>query len=395
MISTIVIKAIRACNLRCTYCYYINEDTKDYGKVIQPQTLERLYSHVAEYLGDKHGFTFVWHGGEPLMLGRKRFQSYLDLQAKYFSPGSVNNCVQTNGVLIDQPWIDFFKVNSVGVGISIDSSPQAHDKNRVTIRGAGTYDKVVQAIELLRANDMPVGTLAVVDGNFDGGKALDSVERLGIPACDFLIPMSNNALENSANCEDYRSHTDFTKIGAFLASAFRRWSTHPKPEFTVRLFECVIRNAFGFDSGYLDAGSVNLADFLVLETDGALCLDPDFWHIDRYDLGCHYKLNFNVGDEDFNLHAVESRMAAFTVENHLETLPDACQQCKVRSLCRGSHPASRFGPDGSFNHRSAYCEAMYALCDSVVDYIDSKGLTEHLCDDDLKRHLGRQAATAA
>lgn len=390
MIGTVVVKSVRACNLRCPYCYYINENTTDYGRVVAAESIEKLYAAVSDYLAGKRGFSFVWHGGEPLLLGRKRFQRFLDLQTKYFAANQVQNFIQTNGVLVDQDWVEFFRKNGVGVGVSIDSSPRAHDKNRITTRGIGTYARVVEAIKLLNSNGLQVGALSVVDGDFDGYEALRHIKGLGVLACDFLIPMTNNALQQREGAVPYRDYTDFGKIGTFLVGAFRGWVEHPDSEFTVRLFECVIRNAFGFESGYLDAGSTNLADFVVLETDGEFCFDPDFWHIDRYDLGRQYSLGFNVHDEGFSLAAVERHMEDFIRAHHLNALPDDCQRCKVRSLCRGAHPASRFGADGSFNHRSAYCEAMYALCSEVLRYIVERGYLEYLYDDDLKRHLDRQ-----
>lgn len=390
MIRTAVIKSVRACNLRCRYCYYINEQTSHYGQIIAAETLEKLYGHVSDYLSGQRGFAFIWHGGEPLLLGRKRFQKYLDLQAKYFEPDQVQNVVQTNGLLIDQAWIDFFQSNKLGVGISIDS-PGAHDKNRVTTRGDGTYSRVVDAIKLLSLNRLSVGAISVVDGEFNGYQALGDIEKLGVFACDFLIPMTNNALQERGRAGDYRNYTNFAKIGEFLQSAFRWWVEHPKPDFAVRLFECVIRNAFGFDSGYLDTGSTNLAEFVVLESNGEFCLDPDFWHIDRYELGRHYRLGFDVHDDGFSMVALERRMQDFVRSHRLNALPDDCQRCKVRSLCRASHPASRYGADGSFNHRSAYCEAMFALCEEVLRYIVERGYADYLYDDDLKRCVNRQA----
>jgi uncharacterized protein len=391
MIGTVVIKAVRACNLRCPYCYYINDQTVGYGKVVSAETLARLYSSTAEYLTDPDQvFTYVWHGGEPLILGRGRFQEFLDAQCGFLDPGRVRNVVQTNGVLIDQDWIDFFQRNDVGVGISIDGTREAHDKNRVTPGGAGTYDTVVDAVRLFAENGMPVGTLSVIDGDFSGYAAVEHIQQLGVPACDFLIPMTNNALQDQAAAGNYHSYTDFAKIGSFLEGAFRRWVEQSEPDLTIRLFECLIRNAFGFESGYLDAGATNLADFLVLETDGELCLDPDFWHIDRYGLGSHYRLAANVHDDDFSMVAVERQMAEFIRTYRLDSLPDECQTCTVRSICRGSHPASRFGSDGSFNHRSAYCRAMFAVCEKVLEFIVERGYAEHLCDEDLQRYLGQR-----
>ena len=50
MICLAVIKAVRACNLRCPYCYYINDDTPSYGKIIEEETLRRFYAGVAAHL---------------------------------------------------------------------------------------------------------------------------------------------------------------------------------------------------------------------------------------------------------------------------------------------------------------------------------------------------------
>ena len=58
---------------------------------------------------------------------------------------------------------------------------------------------------------------------------------------------------------------------------------------------------------------------------------------------------------------------------------------------RGAHPASRYDDqDGSFDHPSAYCTAMYALSERVVEFLVEKGLEEHLVDADLQSDLWRR-----
>jgi uncharacterized protein len=109
MINTLVLKSIRACNLRCPYCYYINEQTEKYGLAIKEELLGRLYSAFSTYIADKLKEVYlIWHGGEPLLLGRQRFQRFLNLQKDFFPPDVVRNAVQTNGVLVDDNWLDFF-----------------------------------------------------------------------------------------------------------------------------------------------------------------------------------------------------------------------------------------------------------------------------------------------
>lgn len=384
MIQLVVIKAIRACNLRCPYCYYINEDTPRYGLIVSERTLEKLYEQVARYVGQRTGFAFIWHGGEPLMLGRKRLQAFLDLQRRFFSKDQVRNLLQTNGVLLDQAWVDFFKENEVGVGLSLDGTQRTHDRTRITRTGRGSYHDVIRALELCRRNGMSVGVLAVASGDADGYETLAHFQELGVEACDFLMPMTNNALQARGAGPEYDRFTDFQRVGAFLRGAFRRWVEQPEPFISVRFFESLIQNAFGISNDYLDAGPTTLAENLVLETDGDVCLDTDFWHVDRYGLGAQYRLTMNVHDRDFSLARVEAALEAVVAERGLARLPGACQACQVRSICHASHPASRFDSDGSFDHRSAYCEAMYALSDEILAYLVQRGYADRLFDPDLR-----------
>jgi uncharacterized protein len=388
MIDLMIIKSTRACNLRCPYCYYINEHTPNYGSVITEQTLEAAYSHIAAYIGTKSRFGLVWHGGEPLLMGRKRFQTFLDLQRQHFSSHQVHNVLQSNGALITQDWIDFFRENNVGVGISLDGDEQHHNATRITRSGKGTYDKVVGAIRLFQSNGIPVGVLCVADGRYDGYSTLRHFQELGVPLCDFLIPISNNALQEAAAPD--AKQIDFREVGTFLTDAFRAWVENPNPPISVRLFESMIQNAFGLPHGYLNAGSRCLTENVVLETNGDVCLDTDFWQIDRFALGEQYKLNFNVHDHDFSLARVEEQLSAFVEQNDLDRLPDACESCRMRSICHASHPASRYGTDRSFNHRSAYCDAMLTLSEAVLSHLSKNGLSHELYDLDLRRDVQAQ-----
>ncbi|MBA2521327.1 MAG: radical SAM protein [Chloroflexia bacterium] len=393
MIHVVVIKAIRACNLRCSYCYYINEDTPNYGMIISTETLKRLYAHLATYLAGRTDFAFVWHGGEPLLLGKRRFQAFLDLQADYFAPGQVRNVLQTNGVLVDQAWIDFFQRNQIFAGVSLDGTRDNHDQYRKTIKGRGTYDEVLNAVRLFQENGLHIGVISVVHDGLDGAASLRHFQDLGVAVADYLIPMTNNALQESDLAGDYGTFTDFATIGSALTDAFQAWVKYPEPAIKVRLFEGLIQNAFGLEHGYLNAGSFDLSENLILETNGDVCLDTDFWHIDRFALGDQYHLQTNVHDPDFSFAAAEASLHAFVRAHHLDQLPDDCQRCKVRSICHASHPASRFGADGTFNHRSAYCEAMYMLSDAVLDYVADAGYTASLYDADLRRAMTDQGET--
>jgi uncharacterized protein len=83
----------------------------------------RLAHLTAKALGSAEPklVNFIWHGGEPLLLGRDFFRKALSLQEKFLQPRRyVLNSIQTNGTLIDEAWCEFFGRNKFTVGISID-----------------------------------------------------------------------------------------------------------------------------------------------------------------------------------------------------------------------------------------------------------------------------------
>lgn len=142
---TIVSKVSKRCNIRpaCEYCYdyAAKSDSSEFD--MNFSTLENM---IKTSVGDNH-FTrvrFVWHGGEPLIVGKSFYEKALEFQKKYNKRGIiVTNRIQTNAVALDDEWIDFFKTND----FNMESSFDAFD-NDIT---RGQTDKVYK--NLLNARD--------------------------------------------------------------------------------------------------------------------------------------------------------------------------------------------------------------------------------------------------
>lgn len=392
-ISTVVIKTIRACNLRCPYCYYINADTTAYGLTIGHECIEAFYEKFSQYGSGSGGIDFIWHGGEPLLLGKQRFTAYLELQRDFFSPGQVRNSIQTNGTLLDSDWLDLFQRYDVSIGVSLDGPQAVHDLNRPTVAGQGSFAQVMRGIQLLKQREVPVHVLHCIGPDLEGAEAVAFMEGLEVDGCDFLLPMSNHPLSRRRVLEIRAragsSGTEEDYVGEFLASAFSRW-VRTDCSLRVRLFEDLIRCALGVGNGFPYSGPSEevLADFVLLETDGSLCMDVEFGEIDRYRLGKEYRTGLNILHEGTTLEMVEAEIRRRVRSKSLAKLPDECQPCLVRSVCRASHPASRYDDfDGSFNHRSVHCSPMYRLCKLVVEFIQGEGLTSELVDKRLREEV--------
>jgi MoaA/NifB/PqqE/SkfB family radical SAM enzyme len=129
-----------ACNLRCTGCW-----AAEYGGRLSME-LELLDRIVTE--GKALGtYLYIYSGGEPLL----RKSDIITLCEKH------SDCMFlafTNGTLIDAPFAaNMRRVRNFIPAISVEGFREASDSRR----GAGTYDKAVKAMELLRESRLPFG----------------------------------------------------------------------------------------------------------------------------------------------------------------------------------------------------------------------------------------------
>ncbi|MFI0780119.1 hypothetical protein [Streptomyces sp. NPDC021212] len=93
--------------LDCQYCYL------PFRKIEQRMPIEvaqAVASSVNAWSCDDPRFEVVWHGGEPLSVGRE----YLGrLMAPFVG---VKHTIQTNAVLLDDAWCEFLLARNVDVG---------------------------------------------------------------------------------------------------------------------------------------------------------------------------------------------------------------------------------------------------------------------------------------
>jgi uncharacterized protein len=153
-----VIKCTRNCNFACSYCTNHRKNYSLLGlEIIIPLTQSALS------VNKDYETTFIFHGGEPFLLGESYFNKILLVQQLAKTNGQViKNIVQTNGSLLNEQWIDFLKKSSIGVGISMDGPEEIHNKNRLYRDKSHTYADVMNGVQKLIDNKIPFGVLAVV-----------------------------------------------------------------------------------------------------------------------------------------------------------------------------------------------------------------------------------------
>ena len=146
-LELLVLQPTPFCNLDCTYCYLPDRDSK---RRMSESTLNRVAEFVFSSGIVERGFTVVWHAGEPMVLPVGYYERAIEIIAAHNAAGfKVGHSFQTNGVLIDDEWCDFFRKHQVNVGVSVDGPAFLHDRNRKTRKGAGTQHRVMDGIRKL------------------------------------------------------------------------------------------------------------------------------------------------------------------------------------------------------------------------------------------------------
>ena len=353
-ISILIKPASSLCNMKCKYCFYAdvadNREVRSFG-LMSEDTLEALVKKVFEYATESATFSF--QGGEPTLVGIEYYKRLIELQKKYNAKKiKVHNSIQTNGYVIDDEWSRFFAENKFLVGLSMDGNSDLHNYMRIDQRGEGTYNKVKRATELFKRHGVQFNILCVVN-NYVANKpqavynALKKYRYIQFIACldSFDLEKKDFSLTN----ERYKN---------FLVSTFNEYYKDFRSGNYVS-----VRNFDNYISILMGNQPENCANrgictcYFVVEGDGGV-YPCDFYVLDEWKLG-------NVNSDGFD-NMLDSDTAKSFVETS-KNRPDACKDCRYKSLCRGGCRRECEPITSEKLSKNAYCDAYKGFFDECID----------------------------
>lgn len=147
MLDRACISINNRCNLNCTYCHFHTSEKEKYLSEHSMDVyviLNNIKHHIDKYSIPKFKLGFVGNG-EPL-LDYDVLSKYIEYIDDYLSDGRIAAYTITNGTLITEEMLRFFKAYNFNVGFSIDGIPEIHNKWR-----CNTHKEVMEAINQYRA----------------------------------------------------------------------------------------------------------------------------------------------------------------------------------------------------------------------------------------------------
>lgn len=205
--NTLVLQPTTLCNLDCSYCYLPFRRLRN---EMSAEVAHAVAASAAELTDPSGTLEIVWHGGEPLALGIRKFAALLAPFEGLRKQGRIQHSVQTNATLINDEWCDLLTRYQVCVGVSIDG-PAALNARRVDLRGRPAFDRIVSGIGRLQERGIRFSVIAVV-----GAEGIEQPESL----LDFLTSLGPHTI--GLNMEEMEGVND-QRCGITQDQAERFW----------------------------------------------------------------------------------------------------------------------------------------------------------------------------
>ncbi len=347
------------CNLDCRYCFYLEKQKLFPADEEYRMSDDVLEAYVRKYIQSQHGpeIQFAWQGGEPTLMGLDFYRKVVALQRQSAGGRPVNNSFQTNGILLDDEWCEFFARENFLVGLSLDGPEHIHNRYRVDKGGAGSFDQVMDGLRMLKKWKVKFNVLTCVTRqspgeaveiyNFLKGQGVEFmqfipiVERVGDRAAhaiglDLAVPPDLAAVDNPEAMMPWAVASK--GYGDFLSAIFDEWIKADVGRVFVNIFDVALSAWSGMEPG-LCVFAKRCGQAVALEHDGGI-YSCDHYVYPSYFLG-------NIMERSLEEMLYSPAQIKFGNDKR-DALPKYCRECEFLFVCNGECPKHRFikTPDG-------------------------------------------------
>jgi uncharacterized protein len=323
------------CNLRCGYCY-LPHQSKDMETETGMGIIKSIFRSAQAH---KHSrIKIKYAGGEPLLC----FDKILDWHRYACELGKYHNIelegiILTNGILLTPDLIDSIQKAKLRLMISLDGLGTAHNIHRSYANGQGSFNHVLNAIELVLKKGI-IPNISVTISGRNAGYLPELVGWLREHNLPFAI---NFARENSYSTYRLTPRDEQDIINGML-NAFKIIKKN-MPEHSI-LTGLVDRANLAIP--HLRTCSIE-ENYLVFDCQGNI-----------FRCQMDMKNYLNTPDTGDPLNAVKSHPNPINISVDFK---ENCNQCEWKYWCAGGCPLLTQRVTGKHNAESPYCQIYKAI----------------------------------
>ncbi len=352
-----IVKLTDNCNMRCRYCYHFQHNTNHVYNNMQIEVVDKVIERLIEH---NHQYAhFIWHGGEPLLMGLAFFEHIINKQKEVLRTNDkdivISNGIQTNGTLLTRDTIDFLVENHFYIGLSLDGDEAMQSSDRGMPHNA--FEDMMKSIDYLNDRQARYGILCVVGPDTLGKeqRLFDFYSQNNINNLGFLPLVV--ATKDGVDRNRTLSAEDF---GKFLCNYFDIWVNSGIKGISIREFDDFIR----YQTGFRKKMCTNTGECDLYYT---VAPNGDIFPCDCFECSVENKLGNimksigQLDNEDF--------IRNLSVQAHIR--PQQCEMCLFKEMCQGGCAYYRWLSDEKLEKPSFYCIAFKMLYSHINSFMEA------------------------
>ncbi|MFT4261243.1 MAG: radical SAM protein [Candidatus Woesearchaeota archaeon] len=364
MSITAIIKPTHGCNFVCSYCYIEPEAEK--GRMSE-KTLSNIVEQVT-FVNRLRGTmpSFIWHGGEPLLMKSSFFEKIVELQDPHTSfetnigrfkhddkeyvfvndsVYSANNSIQSNGSLLTKDLAKQLYDLGYHLGTSLDGPCPINNLTRSLKNGEGSFDAIYKGSEIAKEAGIGGGIITVLNKN-----NVHKVEEL----YEFykeknLSPKVNPLIKSGSAAINYEDlGITPREYGEAMIKFFDLWYNDKDSKINIDPLDEIIGNLY-----YGTTSSCNFTDncqenFISIGPQG------DVYPCGRFDGIKEFKLG-NINDQNLN-EMLDSDLRKTLLSRNSDYI-DGCNTCEYKPICNSGCMHNAYTHSGNILEKDYYCGA--------------------------------------
>jgi uncharacterized protein len=187
LVTNLTLLLAQKCNMRCVYCYGEGGEYGDRGLVDKATALKAI-DWLIDNSGEAEHLNICFFGGEPLLNFGVLQAAVQYAKARGSERGKkFTFTVTTNGSIVRDDVVDFLRTHDVRPMVSFDGPPEYQDANRPFRNGKGSYRRVRDNVEKLRAAFPDLAARGIVCGTQDPQRVRSAAAEAGFTECSVGI----------------------------------------------------------------------------------------------------------------------------------------------------------------------------------------------------------------
>lgn len=351
----VIAKSSDICNYQCSYCY-VEHNSKISIMPIETATI--AIKKIVDYIGNTRRINFIWHGGEPLMAGSDYFVQVVKFSKQFCN--NIEHCIQSNGSLLTDSFLNFCADNKVAVSLSFDGPAAIHDMNRKTSRGKGTHYETMKALEKIKRAGLTSGCVCVLHK-----QNIDHVEELYNFFKLYKINFRINPVVRSGRAVSNYNALAITpdEYGRAMMKLFDLWF-NDDGTIQVEPLHTIVGNFVSPNIWGCDYHGNCLKSIISINPDGSIYPCGRFAGLENFRLG-------NITEDDLAI-IFQSDLFNNLSNRNISTV-EHCRKCVFREICNTGCMITAYMARGNIYDSDYYCKGRKMLFAHIA-----KNLKQHL-----------------